>query len=235
MILRNLLRHFPRIHPRYLARVLALGSIGIVSGCVTSTIDQMVFNEPQEGIGNSTVVILGRRHASDYDTEPDFVECVGDHISSGDSSIEVIGELEFINEFYPWFEPRTAPLQVADLERMMTNQPVVAEKLAALRTQYMVWIDGSTVQTDSGGSMTCAIGPGGGGCFGFGTWSNDANYEATIWDFSESAEVGRISSTATGQSYMPAVVIPIPIIAPVQGTACDGIGDQLLQFLSSRY
>ena len=77
------------------------------------------------------------------------------------------------------------------------------------------------------------VGPGGGGCFGFGTWSSDANYEATIWAFSEHAEVGRISTTATGQSYMPAVVIPIPIIAPVQGTACDGIGDQLLQFLSS--
>jgi hypothetical protein len=213
-----------------------LGSaIFLTSGCVTSTVDQMVFNEPSEGIGNATVVILGRRHASDYDTEPDFVECVGDHIASGDSSIEVIGEVEFINDFYPWFEPRTAPLQLADFERLVQRQPAVAEKMASLRTQYMIWIDGSTVRSDSSGSMTCAVGPGGGGCFGFGMWSNDSNYEATIWDFTEHAEVGRISTTATGQSYMPAVVIPIPIIAPVQGTACDGIGDQLLQFLSSQY
>ncbi|MEE4146565.1 MAG: hypothetical protein V2I26_17305 [Halieaceae bacterium] len=195
----------------------------------------MVFNEPHEGIGNSTVVILGRRHASDYDTEPDFVECVGEHISSGDRSIEVIGELEFVNDFYPWFEPRTAPLQLADFERLVQRQPAVAEKMASLRTQYMIWIDGSTVRSDSSGSMTCAVGPGGGGCFGFGTWSSDSNYEATIWDFTEHAEVGKISTSATGQSYMPAVVIPIPIIAPVQGTACDGIGDQLLQFLSSQY
>ena len=219
-----------------LTGALTLGAaMCLASGCVTSTVDQMVFNEPSEGIGNSTVVILGRRHASDYDTEPDFVECVGDHIASGDNSIEVIGELEFINDFYPWFEPRTAPLQLADFERMIARQPVVAEKMASLRTQYMIWIDGSTVRGDSSGSMTFAVGAGGGGCFGFGTWSNDAKYEATIWDFTEHAEVGRISTTATGQSYMPAVVIPIPIIAPVQGTACDGIGDQLLQFLSSRY
>tara|TARA_B110000503_G_scaffold43274_1_gene70791 strand:- start:30044 stop:30193 length:150 start_codon:yes stop_codon:yes gene_type:complete len=27
------------------------------------------------------VVILGRRHASDYETEPDFVTCVGDYIA----------------------------------------------------------------------------------------------------------------------------------------------------------
>jgi len=31
------------------------------------------------------------------------------------------------------------------------------------------------------------------------------------------------------------VVVPIPIIAPVQGTACDSMGDQLLQFLSASH
>lgn len=217
-----------------LRTLLLACATAMTSACVTSTVDQMVFNEPTEGIGDSTVVILGRRHASDYDTEPDFVECVGQHIAAQDKNIEVIDELEFINTFYPWFEPRTAPLQVADLERLMRQEPV-AQKMAALKTEYMIWIDGSTVRTDSSGSMTCGIGPGGAGCFGFGTWGDDADYEATIWDFTDRAEVGRISTSASGQSYMPAVVIPIPIIAPVQGTACDGIGDQLLQFLSSEY
>jgi hypothetical protein len=216
-------------------RALLGGTIAVlVSGCVTATVDQMVYNKPENGIGDATVVVLGRRHASDYDTEPDFVECVGDHIAGGGDSIKVIGEVEFVNQFYPWFEPRTAPLQIADLERLMQNQPIVAQRMAAMNTQYMIWLDGSTVRGDSTGSLTCAVGPGGGGCFGFGTWSSDAKYEATIWDFTENAEVGRISTTATGQSYMPAVVIPIPIIAPVQGTACDGIGEQLLQFLSSK-
>ena len=55
-------------------------SFSLTTGCVTSTVDEMVFNEPLAGIGDSTVVILGRRHASDYETEPDFIECVGDHI-----------------------------------------------------------------------------------------------------------------------------------------------------------
>ena len=57
----------------------------------------------------------------------------------------------------------------------------------------------------------------------------------TIWDFTDRAEVGRVNTTASRQSYIPAAVIRIPIIAPVQGTACDGIGDQLLEFLSSEY
>ena len=218
-----------------LVRAALLGGlIATTSGCVTSTVDEMVYNEPTEGIGDSSEVILGRRHASDYETEPDFIECVGDHISSKDRSITVIDEIEVLNALYPWFEPRTAPLRPDDINKLMLQEPV-ALKMAELKTEYMIWIDGSTVRTDSAGSMTCAIGPGGGGCFGFGTWSNDANYEAAIWDFTDRAEVGRVNTSATGQSYMPAVVVPIPIIAPVQGTACDGIANQLLEFLSSEY
>lgn len=214
--------------------LLVATAASLMSACVTSTVDEMTYNVPLEGIGDSSVVILGRRHASDYETEPDFIECVGDHIAARDKSIEVIGELEFINALYPWFEPRTAPLRAQDIERLMSQEPV-AQKMAELKTEYMIWVDGSTVRRDSAGSMTCGIGPGGAGCFGFGTWSNDSNYEAVIWDFTDRAEVGRVNTSATGQSYMPAVVVPIPIIAPVQGTACDGIGDQLLEFLSSEY
>jgi hypothetical protein len=210
--------------------LLCCAGIALLTACVNATVDQMVYNEPAQGIGDSSVVILGRRHGSDYETEPDFVKCVGNHIASRDTEITVIGELEFLNALYPWFEPRTAPLHPADIERLLQQKPV-AEKMAALKIEYMIWLDGSTVRSGGSGSMACSFG----GCFGFGTWSHDANYEATIWDFTDKAEVGHVNTSAQGQSYMPAVIVPIPIIAPVQGTACDGIGDQLLAFLSGKY
>lgn len=213
-----------------LRTALLCAGIALTSACVTSTVDEMVYNKPTEGIGDASVIILGRRHGSDYETEPDFVTCVGNHIASHDTSIRVIGELEFLNALYPWFEPRTAPLHPADIERLLTHKPV-AQKMAALKVEYMIWLDGSTVRSGGSGSMACSLG----GCFGFGTWTHDSNYEATIWDFTDRAEVGHVNTSATGQSYMPAVIIPIPIIAPVQGTACDGIGEQLLEFLSSEY
>lgn len=211
---------------------IALLCVGfaMTSGCVTSTVDEMIFNEPIEGIGDASVVILGRRHASDYETEPDFVACVGEYIADRDNSIRLIGELEFLNDLYPWFEPRTAPLRPVDIERLLQQEPV-AEKMVVLKLEYIIWLDGSTVRSGGAGSMACSLG----GCFGFGTWTHDANYEATIWDFTDRAEVGHINANTSGQSYMPALIIPIPIIAPVQGTACDGIGEQLLEFLSSEY
>ncbi len=220
-------------HTRLL--MLALTStLATLSGCVTSTVDEMVFNEPTQGIGDGSVVILGRRHASDYETEPDFIRCVGRYITSHDKSIHITDEQEFVDAFYPWFEPRTAPLHPGDIQRLL-QQSAVAKKVKKMKTKYMIWIDGSTVRGDSAGSMTCAVGPGGGGCFGFGTWSDSSDYEATIWDFTNRAEVGRVNATASGQSYMPAVIIPLPIIAPVEGTACDSVGAQLLKFLSNDY
>ncbi len=206
----------------------------LAGGCVTSTVDEMVFNEPSEGIGDASVVILGRRHAADYETEPDFIDCLGKHVMRKDKTITVMDELEFLNELYPWFEPRTAPLHPGQIENMIQHDAVRA-KAQDLNLEYMIWVDGRTIRTDGAGSMACGIGPGGAGCFGFGTWSNESEYEAVIWDFTDRAEVGRLSTSASGQSYMPAVVVPIPIIAPVQGTACDGIGDQLVEFLSSEF
>lgn len=218
-----------------LLEILLLASLAMLLGaCTVATVDEMVFNEPTEGIGDSTVVILGRRHAGDHYTEPDFINCIAKHISSRDKSIVIMRELDFANAFYPWFEPRTAPLRPADLEKLLQHKPV-RDKAAELNTEYMIWIDGSTERTDSSGTMSCAVGPGGGACFGFVQWSDEANYEAVIWDFTDRTEVGRVKTTASGDSYMPAVIIPIPLIARVQGTACDGLGDQLLKFLSSKY
>jgi hypothetical protein len=81
------------------------------SGCVTSTVDEMVFNEPVEGIGDATVVILGRRHERLRDGVRFHRVHRRPHHVARDPSIEIIDELEFINSMYPWFEPRTAPLR----------------------------------------------------------------------------------------------------------------------------
>ena len=211
---------------------LFLMSVAMLGGCVTASVDEMTFDTATAGMTDGGLVILGRRHAPDYDTEPDFIDCIGGHISRGSESISVIPERQFVDSLYPWFEPRTAPLSIESVGRLMVL-PTVASRLQELNVSYMVWIDGRTQQTNSSGSMTCGVGPTGAGCFGFGTWGTESEYEATIWDFDDRAEVGKMSALTSGQSYMPAVVVPIPIIAPVQDTACESLGTQLLQYFSA--
>jgi hypothetical protein len=203
----------------------------LVSACVNSTIDEMVLLPSEQFVSGRSIVILGRRHSSDYETEPDFVQCVGKHISARSESIRVIDEQVFVDSLYPWFEARTAPLRLQHLERLL-ERPAVRDSITAMGTRFIIWIDGSTQTSDEVGSVACGIGAGGAGCFGFGTWNSDAHYEATIWNFDDLDRAGRITADASGQSYMPAVVLPIPIIAPVQSSACEGLGSQLLQFLN---
>ena len=141
---------------------IAILCLTVLQGCVTSTVDEVLYKGPEADLGDASVVILGRRHASDYETEPDFIACVGKHIQSADKDIQVMSELEFMNSLYPWFEPRTAPLRPTDIQRMM-DVPAVRDRLAEMNTEYMVWIDGETIRTEGAGSMTCGIGPGGAG------------------------------------------------------------------------
>jgi hypothetical protein len=207
----------------------------VLLGCVSATVDEMTFLEPTEGIGSSAVVILGRRDSYKPDTSFEFIGCVAEHIRKGDESVRVMNEIEFLNITYPWFEPRNAPKQVTEWDPYQVDG-LLAEKIEDLNLKYIVWIEGSTSEERTpGSSLSCTVGPGGGGCFGFLTWSNTSEYEATIWDTESDSEVGRISADATGQSYMPALVVPVPIVAPVFDTACDSMGDQLLQYFSAHH
>ena len=211
-----------------LGSMLLFGVIGL-SGCTTTEIDE--FRQGDTNIGSDeSIVILGRRQNNNYETEGSFVDCVANVVGSGQDGISVIPEQEFLDAMFPFFEPRTAPMRTGHLEQLM-NVEIAAQKMEEYGIEYIVWLDGITQRSEQNGSISCTIGPGGGGCFGFGTWTDDSNFEAEIWDLDTLDSVGSISTDANGQSYMPAVVIPIPLIARVEANACSGLGNQLKQFI----
>ena len=204
--------------------------ICMLASCTTTTVDE--FRQGETGIeSDESVVILGRRQASDFETKSDFVECVGDRMSQGDNAISIIPEREFVDAMFPWFEPRTAPLRASDLEQLLAED-VVAQKMNEFGIRYMVWVEGFTETTGRSGSISCTVGPGGGGCFGFGTWEDDANFDARGWDVTSLRNVGTINADATGQSYLPALVVPIPLIARVETNACNRLAAQLKDFVN---
>jgi hypothetical protein len=108
---------------------------------------------------------------------------------------------------------------------------VVADRIAQSGVRYIVWIDGATRQTDSGGSITCTLGPAGGGCIGFGWWEKESDYQAIVWDLNTAKTAGSVSTNVTGTSALVGVLVPLPFIARVQGTACDRLAGQLGAFL----
>jgi hypothetical protein len=203
---------------------LLLAALALAAGGCTSTrIDEQRVASATVGSGDA-VVVLGRRHSSDYDTEPGFISCIGKGVES--TGARVLPELEFLNGFYPWFEPRTAPMSLERLEALM-QKPLFARRMRELKLRYIVWIDGKTETTDRAGSISCAVGPGGAGCIGFGTWDRESSYEASVWDLQGKETIARISAAAEGTSYMPALIVPVPLIARVQSAACSGLSTQL--------
>jgi len=202
----------------------------LLASCTSTTVDE--FRQGPTGINSDeSVVILGRRHSSDYETRAEFVDCVGERMTTGNDALSVIPEKQFVDAMFPWFEPRTAPLRTRDLERLM-SEPVVADKMAEFGVRYMVWLDGFTETSGRTGTISCTVGPGGAGCFGFGSWEDDSTFDARVWDVASLQNVGTISTDATGQSYVPALVIPIPLIARVEANACIRLADQLKQFVN---
>ena len=204
--------------------------VGFLANCTSTTVDE--FRQGETGIeSDESIVILGRRQASDYETLSVFVVCVCDRMTRGEVAISVEPEQEFIDAMFPWFEPRTAPLRTGDLEQLMAED-VVARKMNEFRIRYIVWVDGRTETSGRTGSISCTVGPAGGGCFGFGTWEDDANFDARVWDVSSLRNVGTINADATGQSYLPALVVPIPLIARVEANACSRLATQLKDFVN---
>ncbi len=207
--------------------MMLLGSL--VSGCATTRIEESRNSTTQLGRGEA-MVILGRATYNDRETEESFTDCLEDILSGGSNPIRLVGQQEFKDDLYPWFEPRTAPGNASDLGRLF-SEPGVRDRIRASKIRFLAWIEGDTVTIDSGGSMSCAVSTFGGGCFGMSFWEQDASYEASVWDLETLDASGQISADANGTSYLAGLVVPIPILARPGNAACKGLAEQLRGFV----
>ena len=209
--------------------VVAVLAATFLSACVTARVEHI--KEAETGIAEGeAIVIMAKSYHLGNETEAKFIDCVGDAIGRGRNGLRVIPNQEFVDSLFPWFEPRTAPAETKGLPALM-SRPGVAESIQRQGVRYVIWVDGDTDKTAGGGSMSCAIGPGGGGCFGFAWWQNDSDYEATVWDLDGLEDAGSVSADVSGTSFLPAIVVPIPLIARTQNKACKGLADQLKLFI----
>jgi len=203
----------------------------LLGACVTSRVENI--REGDTGIlEGEGIVIMAKSYHLGNETEAKFISCVGDSIGRGRTGLRVVPYTEFVDALFPWFEPRTAPAETKGLPALM-SRPGVAEMIKEKGVRYVVWLDGDTDKVAGGGSLSCAAGPGGGGCFGFAWWQNDANYEASVWDLDGLEDAGTISADVSGTSFLPAIVVPIPLIARTQTKACNALADQLKLFIVS--
>lgn len=211
-------------------RTVTAGLLALaLSGCITSRVE-----DAREGItgieAGESIVILAKSYHLGNETEDKYITCVEDALARGSKGLQVIPHKQFIDSLFPWFEPRTAPAETKGLPKLM-QRPGVAETIAEQKVRYIVWLDGDTDRVAGGGSLSCAVGPGGGGCFGFAWWQNDSDYNAAVWDLKGLDSAGSVTADVSGTSFLPALVVPIPLIARARAAACKGLADQLRTFI----
>jgi hypothetical protein len=224
-------REVPAMMPAGPGLVLAATLALLGSGCMTSRVEGSK-NEATGISAGESVVILATSYHKGKAAEEDFVSCVNNQVQKGQGSIAVFPERQFTDALFPWFEPRTAPQTAAALPELLAR-PGVSQRIEAQGIRYVIWINGNTERTNGGGSLSCAIGPGGGGCFGLTWWEDDASYDAAVWDLKQKSDAGSVSAEVHGTSMIPALLIPVPLIARTQSAACKDLARELRQFISN--
>ena len=209
----------------------ALLAVTILAGCTsTTTVDD--YRPTTERISleaGEKVAILGRSDASHHETDRDFMRCLAKRMSG--HGFQVMPEEEFMDVFYPWFEPRTAPKHLRRLKRIMQD-PMVRQKVLDEKISYLVWLEGEVQSENAAGAMHCGAAPGGVGCFGYTAWDKYATFEAIVWDLVDLTEEARIRVDSEGTSYVIGIVAPIPLLTRVESEACVGLGNQLLSYFT---
>ncbi len=232
--------------------VFPVALIGMLSGCMTARIEELR-EAPTQISASDAIVLLAKPHLEGTGTEEKFLNClerelVGEEFSASvaykqregkqfeprsslkNRPFQIYADHHFIDALYPWLEPSTAPANAQGFSAFL-SRPGVSERVGEMGVRYIVWIDGITQKTDGGGSIACAAGPGGAGCLGLGWWEKSSDYEATVWDLRQGVAAGTLSTDVKGTSVMIGAIAPIPLIAPVQSTACDRLAGQLKSFL----
>ena len=250
--------HFPararlrRAVRRLLPAAVALSAAVTLAGCMTAKIEENR-QAATKIAANEAVVLLAKPHLEGAGTENAFLDClerelVGRKISAeaetaqeagkkrdprsnlANKPFQIYADGEFVDALYPWLEPSTAPANADGLSALLAR-PGVGERVNAMGVRYIIWIDGVTKKTDGGGSVACGAGPGGAGCIGLGWWEKQSDYQATVWDLRDKIGVGDVTTAVSGTSVFIGAIAPIPIIMPVQNTACDRMAAQLKSFL----
>jgi hypothetical protein len=223
---------------RALRAVVAAVLCSSAAGCMTAKIEEMR-EAPTQITSDEAIVLLAKPHLEGTGTEDKFLDClerelVGESVSADvadrqragkkfdprsslkDGPFQIYADHTFVDALYPWLEPSTAPANAQGFSTFLAR-PGVTERVNSMGVRFIVWVDGVTQKTDGG--------------LGLGWWEKTSDYEATIWDLKQGVSAGSLTTDVKGTSVMIGAIAPIPLIAPVQSTACDRLAGQLKAFL----
>lgn len=221
----------------------------IASACAAPVVKGTLFhNATQPGADtsslaitkNESIVVLSAESIAADESWP--AACVRDAIASADSTIRVMTAAEFRDAMFPWFETQSVEGAIAELKTM----PEITRGIEQIGVRYIISVGGRTIGQALGdgwsaegfyigkhGLFLCGAGPGGAGCFGFLAWQRTSDLSAIVWDLKRGTQIGAIAVKITAINLMPAVILPVPLIAPTETAVCRELGYHLAKFVTT--
>ena len=150
-------------------------------------------------------------------------KCLGERLQP---ALEVLDRDALRHRMYPWLERSVAPSSAAALLDFL-GEPALRATLQSIGVRYIVLFSGKTSTDFDKGGIVCGGGFGAGGCFGFSWGTRDSSFHAVVLDIQQGATAGDPQSRRTANVYMPAFVLPIPLIGATEGEACEELAKQV--------
>ena len=111
-------------------------------------------------------------------------------------------------------------------------QPGVSEQVAATGVRYIVWLDGGTRRPMAAAASPVAPRPGRPAASASAGGKRKPSTRPPSGICKQAKSVGSVGTEVTGTSAVVGLIVPLPFIARVEGTACDRLGEQLRSFLA---
>ena len=213
--------------------IISVFFLNICVGCVSTKIEGHM-NTNADTAQQGKVTVLAHSYASGNATEKKFIKCITKRLHSSLPQESYMDSQQFVDEMYPWFEPKRAPIDIVELRRLL-EKPIVAAKIEEVNIRYIVLLAGHTQDVKQRECGACAVTPILVGLPGFGSFKKQSNYVAQIWDLKKQETVVDLNARGSGTTYMtivPVYVLPILMGGNIRTASCKQLTEQLNIFFT---
>jgi hypothetical protein len=194
--------------------ILILAIIISLFGCMKSQIEDSLITSSH--LYQATTITILPKNPDDKH----FAECLQKELKKDLPNLKVIPEYRFRDALFPWFEYRTAPKDAKELSATL-NKPSIRSHLESIGVEILVYVHGETSQSNLEGPGFCGGGYGAAGCLGYVEAGRETHIATTIWNLKERISLGNTDIHFQGKVRVPMLIIPIPIPAFTEGSACS--------------
>ena len=206
-------------------KLFLLLAITITNSCTYVYIDKKIEYKTKFKHSENIVVLFDE---SKQHLKPSFKRCIDKNMEY-EFGFSYIYNQTIVDDMFPWLESKSTPTNSDAVTELLINNQHLFEQIKQQNITKIVIVNADLNSNSDSQGLTCANL----GCFGLISWSKNYIVKLNIIDLKPmhqslpATTLGEVTVEATGSSYIPAVIVPLPLIAYVEKNACQRSVDKV--------